>query len=111
MKSPASSTSRAPAFSRGKRGSAWAWAGTAAIAKKLGAHFFIDAGAVNPAEALTKLGGAQVILSTAPSGKAISPLVDGLGRRGELIVVGASPEAIEVTPLQLIGNARTVRGW
>ena len=58
-----------------------------------------------------KLGGAQVILATAPSGKAISLLVDGLGRRGELIVVGASPEAIEVTPLQLIVLSRTVRGW
>src|SRR4029077_9702999 len=81
------------------------------LAKKLGAHFYLDNSTVNPAEALMKLGGAKVILATAPSAKSISLLVDGLGQRGELIVVGASPEAIEATPFQLLGLSRTIRGW
>src|SRR2546427_755206 len=42
----------------------------AALAKKLGASVYIDSKATNAAEELQKLGGAQVILATAPSSKA-----------------------------------------
>jgi D-arabinose 1-dehydrogenase-like Zn-dependent alcohol dehydrogenase len=49
-----------------------------ALAKKLGAHLYIDSKATNAAEALQKLGGAQVILATAPSSKAMSELIEGL---------------------------------
>ncbi len=52
-----------------------------------------------------------MILATAPDSKAISALVDGLGPDGKLVVVGASPEPLTVTPLQLIFGRRTVRGW
>jgi D-arabinose 1-dehydrogenase-like Zn-dependent alcohol dehydrogenase len=48
---------------------------------------YVDSRATNAAEALQKMGGAQVILATAPSSKAMSDLVDGLGLNGELIVV------------------------
>src|SRR6202451_2967781 len=51
----------------------------AALAKKLGAHIYIDSAATNAASELQKLGGARVILATAPSSKAMSALVDGLG--------------------------------
>jgi D-arabinose 1-dehydrogenase-like Zn-dependent alcohol dehydrogenase len=81
------------------------------FARRLGAAHYIDAAAGSPADALGRLGGARVILATAPSGRSITPLIDGLAPGGELIVVGASPEPIEVTPLQLIGGRRTVRGW
>src|SRR5213592_4134347 len=74
----------------------------AALAKKLGAHVYIDSKATNAAEELQKLGGAQVILATAPNSKAMSELIDGLGPNGKLIVVGAAPDPIEVTPIQLI---------
>jgi D-arabinose 1-dehydrogenase-like Zn-dependent alcohol dehydrogenase len=83
----------------------------AELARKLGAHEFIDSRATNAAEALKKMGGAQVILATAPSSKAMSDLIDGLGPNGTLMVVGASPEPIAVTPAQLIFGSRTVRGW
>ena len=74
----------------------------AALAKKLGASVYIDSKATNAAEALQKLGGAQVILATAPSSKAMSELIDGLGPNGKLMVVGAALDPIEVTPVQLI---------
>src|ERR1041384_7039814 len=74
----------------------------AALAKKLGAHVYIDSRATNAAEALQEMGGAQVILATAPSAKAMSALIDGLGPNGTLMVIGADFDAIEVTPLQLI---------
>ena len=82
-----------------------------ALATKLGAHVYIDSKAANAAEALQKLGGAQVILATAPSAKAMSELIDGLGTNGKLMVVGADFAPIEVTPLQLIGGTRTMQGW
>ncbi|MGA1988452.1 MAG: alcohol dehydrogenase [Candidatus Sulfotelmatobacter sp.] len=81
------------------------------LARKLGAHDYIDTGAGDPAQALQKLGGAHVILATAPDSKSISALVNGLGPRGTLMVVGAGFESLTVTPLQLIGGSKTVRGW
>jgi D-arabinose 1-dehydrogenase-like Zn-dependent alcohol dehydrogenase len=81
------------------------------LALELGAHRYIDSQAEDAASVLTELGGAKVILATATSAKAMTPLIDGLGIDGTLLVVGASPEPIEVTPLQLIGERRGVRGW
>jgi D-arabinose 1-dehydrogenase-like Zn-dependent alcohol dehydrogenase len=83
----------------------------AALARKLGASVYIDSAATNAAEALQKLGGAQVILATAPDSKAMSALIDGLGPNGKLIVVGATFDPIEVTPLQLISGSRSIQGW
>jgi D-arabinose 1-dehydrogenase-like Zn-dependent alcohol dehydrogenase len=83
----------------------------AALAKKLGASVYIDSKATKAAEELQKLGGAQVILATAPSSKAMSELIDGLGPHGRLMVIGASFDPIEVTPLQLINGSRTIQGW
>jgi len=83
----------------------------ATLAKKLGANVYIDSKATNAAEELQKLGGAQVILATAPNSKAMSELIDGLGPNGKLMVIGASFDPIEVAPVQLIGASRTIQGW
>src|SRR5438876_5297498 len=83
----------------------------ALLAKKLGASVYIDSGSTNAAEALQKLGGARVILATAPSSKAMSELIDGLGPNGKLVVIGATFDPIEVTPIQLISGSRTIQGW
>jgi D-arabinose 1-dehydrogenase-like Zn-dependent alcohol dehydrogenase len=83
----------------------------AALAEKLGAKVYIDSKAKNAAEELQKLGGAQVILATAPSSKAMSALIDGLAPNGKLMVAGAATEPIEVTPLQLIFGTRKIEGW
>src|SRR5581483_3387856 len=85
--------------------------GNAALAKKLGANVYIDSNATNAAQELQKLGGAQVVLATAPSSKAMSALVDGLAPNGKLMVVGVSPEPIEVAPGQLISGSRSLQGW
>ena len=81
------------------------------FAKELGAHSYIDGAVTKPAEALRKLGGAQVILATAPDSRSMTELIDGLGPNGTLMVVGADPAAIQVTPPQLIFGNRSVRGW
>jgi len=83
----------------------------AGLAKKLGASAYIDSKSTNAAEELQKLGGAQVILATAPSSKAMADLIDGLGPNGKLVVVGAAFDPIAVTPIQLISGVRSIQGW
>jgi D-arabinose 1-dehydrogenase-like Zn-dependent alcohol dehydrogenase len=81
------------------------------LARKLGAAHFVDTAAGNPAQELQKFGGASVILATAPDSKSVSALVDGLSSNGKLVVVGASPDPITVTPIQLIGGRKSIQGW
>jgi D-arabinose 1-dehydrogenase-like Zn-dependent alcohol dehydrogenase len=83
----------------------------AALAKKLGATLYIDSKATNAAQELQKLGGAKVILATAPNSKAMSELIDGLGPNGKLLVIGAAFDPIEVTPVQLIMGNKSIEGW
>jgi D-arabinose 1-dehydrogenase-like Zn-dependent alcohol dehydrogenase len=83
----------------------------AALAKKLGASVYLDSKSTNAVEALQKLGGAQVILATAPSSKAMSEIFDGLGPNGKLMVIGVAFDPIEVTPVQLVSGSRSIQGW
>jgi D-arabinose 1-dehydrogenase-like Zn-dependent alcohol dehydrogenase len=82
-----------------------------ALAKKLGASVYIDSKNSNAAEELQKLGGAQVILATAPSAKAMSELVGGLKAGGELLTIGVSGEPLEVSLATLIMGKRRIQGW
>jgi propanol-preferring alcohol dehydrogenase len=81
------------------------------LARELGAHLYIDAANEDAAKALQAMGGAKVILATAPNGKAISSLFDGLGPNGELIIVAGSGEPMDVSPVQFLNGRRTIRGW
>jgi D-arabinose 1-dehydrogenase-like Zn-dependent alcohol dehydrogenase len=81
------------------------------LARQLGASVYIDSTATNPAEELQRLGGAHVIVATAPNSKAMSQVVDGLAPNGKLMVVGVASEPIEITPVQLIIGVRTIQGW
>ena len=82
-----------------------------ALARKLGAHHYIDSGASDAAAELQKLGGARVILATAPNAKAISALVEGLAVDGTLLVPAAPSEPLTVSVLPLIMGRRSVAGW
>ena len=81
------------------------------LARKLGAHEYIDTVAGPTAGELQKLGGARVILSTAPDSKSISDLVDGLGPGGEVVIVGVDPEPFSIRPVQIVLSRRTIQGW
>ncbi|MDH2413875.1 alcohol dehydrogenase catalytic domain-containing protein [Nocardioides sp. CER19] len=81
-----------------------------ALATELGAHHYIDATAGNVAEQLQSLGGAKVVLATAMSSEAMGASIDGLRPGGELLVVGATPEPIPVTPFQILPTSRTLHG-
>jgi D-arabinose 1-dehydrogenase-like Zn-dependent alcohol dehydrogenase len=82
-----------------------------ALAKKLGAHMYIDSRATNAAEELQKLGGAKVIMTTAPNAKAQQEMIGGLGVGGTLLVVGASFDPLQVSILPLISGRRGIQGW
>ena len=72
---------------------------------------YIDSSSANTSEQLKAMGGARVILATAPDSKAISSLVDGLGVDGKLLIVAAPGEPITVNPITLIGKRASVQGW
>jgi D-arabinose 1-dehydrogenase-like Zn-dependent alcohol dehydrogenase len=81
------------------------------LAKDLGAHHYVDSTAQDMAAELNKLGGARVILSTVTDAKTMSRALGGLGVDGRMIVVGVSPEPIEVSPFLLVGGRRSIQGW
>ncbi len=81
------------------------------LARKLGATNYVDTAAGNPSAALQKLGGARLILATAPDSKSMAALFNGLASNGELLVVGASGDPIAITPIQLIVGRKALRGW
>ncbi len=82
----------------------------ASIAQKLGASVYLDSKTTNAAAELQKLGGAQVILATAPSAKAMSELLAGLGPNGKLLVIGATSEPISVAAVPIIAGSLSLTG-
>ena len=81
------------------------------LARKLGAHHYIDSETQDPAKELSALGGAKVVLATVTSGKAMTAALGGLAIDGTFVVLGAAYEPIEVPPLLLISGRRRVMGW
>jgi D-arabinose 1-dehydrogenase-like Zn-dependent alcohol dehydrogenase len=81
-----------------------------ALAIELGAHTYIDSTAQDVAAELTELGGAKVILATVTHAPTMSAVINGLGPRGQLIVVGVDAEPIQVAPSQLVVGSRQVLG-
>jgi D-arabinose 1-dehydrogenase-like Zn-dependent alcohol dehydrogenase len=80
------------------------------LARKLGAHVYLDSRTQNVAEELANLGGAKTILATVTSGEAMSAVIPGLAVRGKLVVVGVGMDPIKVSTLDLIGGSRSVVG-
>ncbi|WP_329194329.1 alcohol dehydrogenase [Streptomyces sp. NBC_01435] len=86
-------------------------AAKADFARELGAHHYIDSTAgTTVADALQALGGARVVLATAANSAAITATVEGLAPRGELVVIGADPEPLGISPNQLLMSGKVVRG-
>lgn len=81
------------------------------LAEKLGAGEFIDAAADEVGPALQKMGGARVIVATAPDARSISALIPALGRDGRLIVVAGAMEPFQVNAIDLISGRRSIQGW
>jgi propanol-preferring alcohol dehydrogenase len=80
------------------------------LAKQLGAHHYIDSKASDVSAELTKLGGAQVVLATVTVSDAMTATIGGLKARGQLVVLGASPEPMQVPGIALIFKSASVQG-
>jgi len=83
---------------------------TAELARKLGAHHYIDSAAADPGAALQALGGAKVILTTASGGNTVAATFKGLRPGGVSIDVGVGPEPIEIASPDLIFGERKLTG-
>jgi len=81
-----------------------------ALARELGAHEYVDTQKVDAAEGLQKLGGADLVLATAPSSGAIASTVNGLKARGKLLIVAAAFEPLQISALSLL-SGKTIAGW
>ena len=81
-----------------------------ALASKLGAHHYINNQSQDAAAELLKLGGAKVILATAPSAEAMAAVIGGLAVSGTLMVIGVGAP-ISVTPLQILLKDQSIKGW
>jgi len=81
------------------------------LALELGAHVYLDSNKVNPADELSKMGGAKLIVCTAYSSKAISSLTNGVGVDGILLTLGASGEPLSINTIQLISGRKSIQGW
>lgn len=79
-------------------------------ARRLGAHHYVDSTEGDVAGRLQALGGAKVVLATANDSDAMGATIDGLRHNGELVVIGATPEPIQVSPFQIIATSKTVHG-
>ena len=80
------------------------------LARHLGAHEYVDTDQVKPAEALKRLGGADLVLATAPHSAAIASTLDGLKPRGKLLIVAAAAEPLSISTFTLL-SGKTVAGW
>ena len=81
------------------------------LTRELGADHFVDASKEDPVERLQDLGGADVILATAPSSAAIESVLGGIGTDGSVVIVGVPGEPVEVDVLNLVGTRGRVEGW
>jgi len=82
-----------------------------ALARKLGAHQYIDSQAQDVAGELQKAGGAKVILATVTNAEAMTATLGGLAVHGKLLIVGAPHEPLKIPALLLIGGRRSIMGW
>jgi D-arabinose 1-dehydrogenase-like Zn-dependent alcohol dehydrogenase len=81
------------------------------LARRLGAHHYIDTESQDPAAELMRLGGARVILATVTNGKAMAATIGGLSVDGKLMILGAPADPLEVPALALIFARRSIAGW
>lgn len=82
----------------------------AQLAKELGAHEYIDTATTPAAEGLQKLGGADVVLATAPSSDAVQATIDGVKPRGKLLIVAAPFTPLSVNAMGLL-SGKSIAGW
>ncbi|KZS98663.1 GroES-like protein [Sistotremastrum niveocremeum HHB9708] len=80
------------------------------LAKDLGAHIYLDSSKVDQAAELQKLGGAKVVVATAPSAEIIPKLLDGIIPGGTLLLLALAGD-INFPTMPMISKRISVLGW
>lgn len=80
------------------------------LSRELGAHEYIDTDNADVAAVLHNMGGAKVIIATAPVASAINPLIKGLGKDGELIIAAVSDEKLDWSAMDFLMGPNAVKG-
>jgi alcohol dehydrogenase, propanol-preferring len=81
------------------------------LARELGADEYLDTQASDPAQELLRMGGARVVMTTAPSGRAIASTIGGIGINGQLLVVAGPTDATDLYLGSLTEGNRSIQGW
>jgi D-arabinose 1-dehydrogenase-like Zn-dependent alcohol dehydrogenase len=81
------------------------------LARKLGAMYYVDSRAQDPASELLKLGGARVILATVTNAEAMGATLGGLGINGRFVILGAAADPLQVSTIPMIMGRRSITGW
>ncbi|KAJ3039151.1 hypothetical protein HDV00_012557 [Rhizophlyctis rosea] len=80
------------------------------FATKLGATDYIDGSKGDSAKALQEMGGADLIVVTAPNPEIVKNLVGGLAVKGKLLILAPVGD-VAISSLALIGKGASVHGW
>lgn len=80
------------------------------FAKDLGATDYVDGSKEDTAEALNKIGGANLVIVTAPNPELMGPLVNALAPNGKLLVLAPVGD-IPVNTVPMITKGLSVHGW
>lgn len=82
-----------------------------ALARQLGAHYYLDSRTQDVAAELNKLGGAQIVLATVTNAAAMTATLGGLAVNGKLLVLGAPHDPLAIPVGILLAGRRSVAGW
>jgi alcohol dehydrogenase, propanol-preferring len=80
------------------------------LARSLGADEVVNATAVNVADAVQKMGGADIVIGTAVSAKSFRSAFDALKPHGRLVLVGLPPEELPIPVFDLVLKGVSVIG-
>lgn len=94
---------RTVAISRGRDKEDWS--------RQLGADAFIDSESHDPAQTLIGMGGAKLVLATAPNAASVASLLRGLDNGGQLVLASLFETPIQLSPGDLIQGRRSLQGW
>ena len=81
------------------------------MSMKLGCEYFINYSKEDVSKELLKLGGAKVILLTAPDEKIVNKLIDGLAFEGRLIIVAGMTNKVEIDFHNMLMARKSIYAW
>lgn len=80
------------------------------LARRLGAHHYVDSAAEDAGAALAALGGADLIVSTASTTEPVAGLLQGLRVGGRLTLIGVDGGTVNVPAARMVMDSQVLTG-